>query len=300
MHLVDTTMFFAPQSGGVKRYLLAKQQWLRVHHPSVRHTLLIPGPAQAPLHDGRTSVAAMPLPFSHGYRLPLRGRRWRQRLLELKPSLIEAGDPYRLAWTVLDVAWALGIPAIAFYHSDISRMLSSRLGGWATRPAQRYLRALYQDFDTVVAPSRIMAAKLEDIGISQVVLQPLGVDTALFSPERRDPRLRHELGIASSTHLLIYAGRFSYEKNIPTLIDTARRLGPEFHLLLIGAKKASRPERNVTMLPYQPQGLLLARYIASADALIHAGDSETFGLVIAEAMACGLPVVGVDSGAVPE
>lgn len=300
MHLVDTTMFFAPQSGGVKRYLLAKQQWLMAQYPNVRHTLLVPGPRSALAHEGMATVAALPLPFSQGYRFPLRGEPWRRRLVEMEPSLIEAGDPYRLAWTVLDAAQAQGIPALAFYHSDISRMLSSRLGAWTRRPMERYLRALYQEFDTVVAPSRLMASKIEALGVPRVMLQPLGVDTALFHPQRRDPQLRQELGIPVSAHILVFAGRFAPEKNIPALMETAKRLGPEFHLLLIGAKRSGRPESNVTVLPYQPQGLALARYIASADAMIHAGDNETFGLIVTEAMACGLPVVGIDSGAVPE
>lgn len=300
MHLVDTTMFFAPQSGGVKRYLLAKQHWLRSRQPSVQHTLLVPGQQSAIARCGLETVAAPSLPLSQGYRFPVRGTAWMQRLIELRPDLIEAGDPYRLAWVVLDAAQKLGVPALAFYHSDICRMLSSRLGAWTRYPVQRYLRALYQEFSVIVAPSCVMASKLKSLGVSRVVLQPLGVDTALFSPDKRDPGLRRELGVADSTCILVFAGRFAHEKNIPVLIETARRLGRRFHLLLIGARQAARPEANVTMLPYQPQGLVLARYFASADALIHAGENETFGLVVAEAMACGLPVIGVDSGAVPE
>lgn len=300
MHLVDTTMFFALQSGGVKRYLLAKQQWLKKHHPNIRHTLLVPGPRNTPVHEGIGRVAAMPLPFSEGYRFPLRTMPWRKRLLELCPDLIEVGDPYRLPWAALDASQRLGIPALAFYHSDIGRMLSSRLGNWAERPTQRYLRGLYEGFDAVVAPSKIMASRLEAMGVGKVVLQPLGVDTTLFHPGRRDPKLRQELGIPVSSHVLVFAGRFAHEKNIPILIETAKRLGPDFHLLLIGANRASQPEPNIRILPYQPQEHVLARYIASSDAMIHAGDSETFGLVVAEAMACGLPIVGIDSGAVPE
>jgi alpha-1,6-mannosyltransferase len=69
---------------------------------------------------------------------------------------------------------------------------------------------------------------------------------------------------------------------------------------LISRERSGRLERHVTLLRYQGQGSVLARYLASADALVHAGDNETFGLVLAEAMACGRPVVGVNAGAVPE
>lgn len=299
MHIVDTTMFFAPQSGGVKRYLMAKQQWLRAR-TNVLHTLVVPGPADAEPRDGIAYVSAPPLPFSGGYRFPLRPRPWSERLIQLSPDLIEAGDPYCVPWAALTAAQALGVPALAFHHSDLSRLLSSRLGGWAAGPTERYLRNLYKDFDAVIAPSRIMMSKLEAIGVAHAVLQPLGVDTELFNPGRRDDRLRAELGLPASTRLLVFAGRFSHEKNIPALVDALRLLGPAYHLLLIGGERVARPEPNVTFLPYQGQGPALARYIASADAMVHGGDSETFGLVVAEAMACGLPVVGVDAGAVPE
>lgn len=300
MHVVDTTMFFAPQSGGIKRYLLAKQSWLAAH-TQVRHTLLVPGPVTSPARNGIATVATpFLLPFSGGYRLPLRPSPWKQCLLELAPDIIEAGDPYVGAWAAADTAQALGVPVVAFHHSDVGRLLGSRVGGWATRPTQAYLRALYKKFDMVAAPSHVMMSKLEGIGIRRIVLQPLGVDTDLFNPCRRDPELRRELDLPASTRLLVFAGRFAREKNIPALLDAIRRLGPAYHLLLIGGNRSGRPERNVTLLPYQGQGSVLARYLASADALVHAGDNETFGLVLAEAMACGRPVVGVNAGAVPE
>jgi alpha-1,6-mannosyltransferase len=53
-------------------------------------------------------------------------------------------------------------------------------------------------------------------------------------------------------------------------------------------------------MPYRRDSIELAQWLASCDALVHAGSNETFGLVIVEAMACGLPVVGTSAGAVPE
>ena len=60
------------------------------------------------------------------------------------------------------------------------------------------------------------------------------------------------------------------------------------------------PARNVTVMPYRRDSVELAQWLASCDALVHAGSNETFGLVMLEAMACGLPVVGINAGAVPE
>ena len=83
------------------------------------------------------------------------------------------------------------------------------------------------------------------------------------------------------------------------LIEAFRKLGSPYHLLLIGGDEAGR-EGNVTRIPYCRDNHTLASYFASADAFVHAGTHETFGLVVLEAMACGRPVVAMRAGALPE
>src|SRR3569833_3353021 len=67
-----------------------------------------------------------------------------------------------------------------------------------------------------------------------------------------------------------------------------------------GGDARPRALPSFTFYPYLAEARELARLLASCDALVHAGDQETFGLVVLEAMACGLPVIGVAAGAVPE
>lgn len=299
MHLLDITMFYAKESGGVKRYLLAKRDWLR-RHTGVRHSLLVPGVHDGGDGDGILTCASPVIPFTGGYRWPLHRTRFMRRIVDLSPDVIEAGDPYGLAWTALEAGQRLGIPVIGFYHSDLARLVSRRLGAWCEPAAARYVRRLYQRFDLVLAPSRIMAEKLRAFGVSRVEQQTLGVDIRLFNPSRRDDGLRRELGLTRDTHLLIYAGRIAREKNLPVLMEALRRLGPRYHLLVVGGGTQARRLGNVTYYPFLSSAQDLARLLASSDALVHAGDQETFGLVVLEAMACGLPVIGVAAGAVPE
>jgi alpha-1,6-mannosyltransferase len=298
-HVVDITVFFTPTSGGVRRYLLAKQQWLR-DHTRLKHTILVPGSRSAGLPYDVVTFGSPAVPFSGGYRLPVRMRALRQQLDRLTPDLIEVGDPYHVAWLALDAARARKVPAVAFCHSDLIAVAGTLLGTRARTAAARYLARLYSGFDLVLAPSVMVAERLASAGIRNVEIQPLGVDTGRLSPEAREPAIRDWLGIPRTARLLVYAGRMSPEKRTRDLLKAVELLGPTYHLLLVGCRRASRFGANVTTLEYQRDHLELARILASCDAFVHAGDQETFGLVALEAMACGLPVVVARAGALVE
>src|SRR5690606_18602215 len=175
MHLVDTTLFYSPTSGGVRRYLNAKHNWYQ-HQPQLTHTLLVPGEATQLLRGGVSTIGGFKVPGTFNYRLPLAPPRWKRMLHALSPDLIEAGDAFHPAWCALDVARQRGIPAVAFFHSHLPRLIGIRLGRHMGRLTGRYLRWLYEQFDLVFAPSRVMAEFLRSLGLSNVALQPLGVD----------------------------------------------------------------------------------------------------------------------------
>ena len=296
-HLVDATLFFSPTSGGVRRYLLAKHAWLNARR-RVLHTLVVPGAAD---RGGAGGIVEFRSPLIRaGYRWPIRLPRLRATLGALAPHLLEAGDPYLVGWQVAEVADALGIPSIAFCHSDLIGLLAHRLGATGSRVAAAYLRALYSRFDLVLAPSRVVAARLDAARVERVVVQPLGVDAAAFRPGMRDPTLRTRLGLDGDARLLVFAGRLAPEKNVAELIEMVGRLGAPYHLLVIGGTRIARPAPRVTLLPYEANTHGIAASLAACDVLVHAGRQETFGLVALEAMACGLPVVAYDGGALAE
>ena len=299
--LVDTTMLFAPRSGGVKRYLLAKQAWFSEHRRGVRHTLVVPGPETGRLEAGVMTVAAVRLPFGDGYRCPASPRRWADHLVALRPDVIEAGDPYGPGHAALEARERLGAPVVAFCHSDPAALAGLHMGAWAEPTVRRRWARLIRRFDRVVAPSRHIAERLYDAGVFGVVVQPLGVDVETFHPDRADPAgLRAELGLPASTRLLVFAGRAAREKNIDVILDAAARLGSDYHLVLVGAGAGARPQDNATFLDYRRDPSEVARLLASCDAFVHANHQEPFGLVVLEALACGLPVVGVEAGGVCE
>jgi len=299
MHLVDTTLFFSPTSGGVRRYLTAKHDWLRAN-TAHRHTILVPGERDVLEPGGISTIAGHHVPGTFNYRLPLSPRHWTRQLEALEPDLIEVGDAFHPAWCAARVAERRGIPLVAFFHSNLAQIIGQRFGDGIGRAVGRYLRWTYERFDLVFAPSRQMCRYLGELGIHRTVLQPLGVDASIFAPARRTLDLRRELGLPEHTRLLLYAGRFSREKNIHVLRGAMEQLGAPYHLVMIGGGRHAQPAANVTVLPYRRDSIELAGWLASADALVHAGSRETFGLVILEAMACGRPVVATRAGAIPE
>ncbi len=298
MHVVDATLFYSPTSGGVKRYLLAKHEWMRAH-TNWRHSLVVPGERSVHAPDDVSMIAGRPVPGAFNYRLPLNPRRWSRAIEALEPDLIEVGDAFHPAWAAACVARRRSVPLIGFYHSNFPELAGRRLGHAVQRFIEWYVRLTYEQCEQVLAPSRYMCEYLHGIGVTHAAHQPLGVDVDTFSPARGGRDLRAELGLSRESRLLVFAGRFSAEKNIPVLVEAFRLLGEPWHLVLIGGDRSGR-EDNVTRLPYCRDNHALASYLCSADAFVHAGVHETFGLVVLEAMACARPVVAMRAGAIPE
>lgn len=285
-HLLDITMFWSPHGGGVARYLRSKRDWLGAHS-TWRHTIMAPGPSTTET----SGIAAPALPFSDGYRFPLRRAAAARAIARQQPDLIEAGDPYRFAWAALDAGQHLGVPVAAVYHSNVDSLAQRWLPRSARGGVRRYLRHLYRRFDVVFAPSQWAADALHDLGLDNVVIQAHGVDCDLFHPRQYDPDWRRESGCTAADVVLLYAGRFAAEKNLGQLAAAVDRLGAPYVLIAIGDGPRPPHGARVRVLPYQSEPALLARALASADVFVHAGDQETFGLAPLEALACGTPVV---------
>jgi alpha-1,6-mannosyltransferase len=301
VRLVDTTMLYAPRSGGVRRYLASKRAWLASNRPEVRHTLVVPGARDSYDGQGRVSIYAAPLPFGAGYRWPVVKAAWMERLIRQRPDIIEAGDPYTPGLAALRAGDALGVPVVGFCHTDLGKLAALHIGEWAEKPVQKRWAAIYRQFDQAVAPSRFIAGRLIEAGVHNAIGLPLGVDTEIFHPSRADrDGLRRRLGVSADERLLVFAGRPAREKKLDVLVGAVERLGAPYKLLFVGAGGGAPVSDRTICLDYVRDPAELAGVLASADAFVHANDNEPFGLIVLEAMACGLPVVGVAAGGVAE
>lgn len=140
---------------------------------------------------------------------------------------------------------------------------------------------------------------------------PYGVDGNDYNPVNRSEALRAELGIAPEKTMLLTASRLSPVKRVDVLMDVAKvletRAPGQFQLVVVGQgnQKPMLLERiesegitNVTMAGYVEESDLPA-YYASADVFVSHSTSETFGVMFAEAMASGLPIVAANTSSVP-
>ncbi len=299
VHVLDTTMLYSPNGGGVVRYLLAKRRWL-TRRTRMRHSLLVPGERNGMGLHGETFVHCRPVPGLRS-RMPLDTGRWSRLIAEHGPDVVEVGDPGPVAIAAFRARRVSGTPVIAFCHTDLVRDARSRYGSVAGRTMKTYACRVFGNADRVLAPSEYMKQRLIEWGVHDVAVCPLGVDAELFHPSRRHRALRERLGLPRDARLCVFAGRFAPAKNMPLLVDAFRRLGKPYHLLLIGSGPCLPPlPANVTVLPFERDPKRLAAIVGGVDAFVQAGERESFGLALVEAMACGVPIVAAADGAAPE
>src|SRR4029079_12011012 len=181
-----------------------------------------------------------------------------------------------------------------------------RMFGWFWR----HLRGLGRMFDSVICANDQLAQRLSDGGVENVETIRMGVEAGLFSPALRSPALREQvlcaLGLGADATLLVGLGRFSAEKRwdmVLRAVGSAARY-QDVGLLLVGdGPKRAKLElladrtRTAMVLPQITDREELARLLASADALVHGCEAETFCLVAAEARASGTPMIVPDRGA---
>lgn len=316
MKICDLTQFYSPVSGGVKRYIGEKINYLHEFAPEDEHILIIPGARDEVVTNGRSKTYSIRSPLiskTSRYRALLRLAAVEEVLEKEKPTVIESGDPYQMAWKAIASGHALRIPVVGFYHSHFPeaylRSTAKFFGpiavDLAMDLAQRYVRNLYNRFARTLVPAPALGALLEDWGVRNVTNIDLGVNTRIFRPEPDDAaetRARQE--IPPDRVLLLYVGRLAREKNTRTLFEAfgilARSHPGRFHLLAIGdgmqrdALKNLQAETGaVSWVSYCGESEQLAQFYRAADIFVHPGVQETFGLVTLESQACGTPVVGI-------
>jgi alpha-1,6-mannosyltransferase len=306
--ICDLTQFYSPLSGGVKRYVHEKIDYIQTKSANDEHVLIIPGARTEVVTVDRSRIYSIHSPLvsrSARYRALLNLRAISEILERERPDIIESGDPYQVGWKAVSAGRLLKIPVVAFYHSHFPEAYLRGPARVLLGAARKYVRQLYNRFEATLVPSEQLAGVLEDWGVRNVRRVDLGVNAEIFSPGPDDStETRKSLGIQRDEKLLLYVGRLAHEKNTETLFAAfeilAQRRRDEFALLVIGdgpqretLRRLQTRNGNVKWIQYCTDSSELARFYRAADLFVHPGVQETFGLVALESQACGTPVVGI-------
>ena len=233
---------------------------------------------------------------------------WRQYLERVRDERVEVlhlTTPGPLGLVALWVASQARLPLVGSFHTDLSaytRMLSGsdRLGSWM----QEYMRWMYNRCQRILVPSeatRRLMVKAKGHS-DRIRVWTRGVDTALFTPERRSSRLRDDWRVSDARPALLYVGRVSKEKGLdllPSLQDAlwTRRIDHRLIITGDGPMRRELGKRCPDAVFTGPLGReAVADVFASADLFVFPSHTDTAGNVVLEAQASGLPVVVSDEG----
>lgn len=318
MRIVDVCGFYTPFGGGIRTYIDQKLAMAERFGHDI--TLIAPGEGYGVQElSPAARIVNIPSP-----RFPLDRKYFaftdaapiHAELDRLQPDFVEASSPWRTATIVMN--WPADVPRSFIMHSE---PLSAHVYRWFERLAStdavdrqfdwfwERLREFGRSFSAVVCANSNLAQRMSDGGVGNVFDIPMGVQPGVFSPKHRDETLRAELlaecALGPDATLLVCAGRLANEKRVPMLVEAATLAGAQrpVGLAIFGEGRAR--DKIVRAIGGNPHIRLFmpvrqrdrfASILASADALLHGCEAETFGMTTAEARASGVPVIAPDRG----
>ena len=253
------------------------------------------------------TLPGFPLPGYPGLRFGLpAGRRLARQWRQSRPDLVHVVTEGPLGWSAVNVARRLGIPVTPGFHTNFDRYSVHYGLGWMRPAVAAYLRTLHRRTLATMVPTAALAADLAGEGLRGVRVVGRGVDASLFDPARRSTGLRAAWGVEGEGPACLYVGRMAAEKNLALVEKSFAAIQvwhPKAKMIWVGDGPSAKqlagdhPDHHFAGMRI---GEDLAAHYASADLFLFPSLTETYGNVVAEAMASGLPVLAYRSAAAAE
>ena len=247
-------------------------------------------------------VPSLPIPYYPHLRMGLPCYRFlTKQLRKLRPDIVHIVTEGPLGLAALIAGKQQSIKVSSGYHTAFHDF--SRYFGWkvVSLPLLAYMKRFHNQCNATCIPSQTTQHQLAEFGFKHLYQVGRGVDTARYAPSKRSQALRQSWGVGEGTTVLMCVSRVSPEKGMDTVIKSFKALQLQQlhrHVKLVivgdGPYKEALVKRhaNDTSIIFAgfKTGEALASYYASADAFVFASQVETFGNVVTEAMASGLPI----------
>ena len=315
---------FYPQVDGVASVVFRSAQGLgRLGHDVYVFTASVGRLVKrAEIHKEETQnftlirIPSIPALIYPGYRFSLPIGLAMNKLRKIKPDIIHTHTPFSVGWEAVWPAKIFGIPIVGTHHTFYNHYLKHAKINyeWAKKISWKYIVGYYNRCNLILSPSIALADELKFQGLKKPIKTFSNpVDTELFQPVSnrfKKEELKKSFGIKGAS--LVYMGRVSYEKNIGQAIKAvalAIKKIPNLQLVIVGdgpeRKKLEKlakdlgVEKNVLFLGIK-HGRELAETLQANDIFLTASKTENMPVSVLEAMATGLPVIGVDALGIPE
>lgn len=263
-------------------------------------------------------VSGPALPYDPTYHLLFRLDKVRALISREKPDVLEIHSPYAAALSCLSMPRrSFGIRTFV-WHADfidtylrgsLEKKLGLRGTDAAVEPLWAWVRTISRGCAATFAATRWQSEKLERHGAERVRCIPFGVEKSIFQPDRRSEAWRNEITREDRGPIFVAIGRMAVEKRWDVVVDAYRKIAAKTGAFLVifgDGPEREKLERELSSYPrarffgFERDREKLATALASSDLLIHGCPFETFGLGVAEALACGLPAVLPDEGGAAE
>lgn len=293
---------FLPKVDGVSKTAYLTMRYLK----QTGRDVIVFAPDLAPHHIGDVPVVPLPslgIPQAPETRIAFPHPAISAHLDAFKPDLIHLFSPAIMSVSGMIAGRQLNIPVIANYQTDIPGYANAYGLSMFSQVARDWLRYIHNGCHLTLAPSMWTLRQLQNWGYRRLRLWGRGVNSQRFNPSHASPEWRARLlnGRPPDSLLCIYVGRLANEKRIDLLLETARTPGVALTIIGDGALRGDLEQMFAgtgTHFTGYLFGDDLANAFASADVFMFTGGNETFGQVVQEAMASGLPAVVIDQGGV--
>ncbi len=257
-------------------------------------------------------VPAITIPFNKNYKMALpyfHSCRLKEQLDEFRPDVIHISTPSPLGTFGLEYAKEKATPVITIYHTHFISYIDYYLEHISILidPVRNIvinkLKKFYEACDLVYMPTKIMVHELKTMGIGDdnMKIWPRGLDTSNFDPVKRNLSFIQKITGNGNANIL-FASRLVWEKNLKTLIKIYKKAGKrglKYNFIIAGDGLALEDLKSEMPGAYFLGKLTheqLATVYASSDIFLFTSVTETYGNVVAEAMASGLPCVIANGG----
>ena len=252
LRIAVVTETYPPELNGVAVTAARFVEGLR----ALDHQIQLIRPRQGGADSGgpdHVLVPGLSIPRYPDLRIGLPAKRSLERLWSLRrPDVVHIVTEGPLGWSALRAATKLKLPVVSDFRTNFHAYSSHYGIGWLKKPILRYLRKFHNRTLATLVPTGALRAQLSLAGFQRLRVIARGVDTALFSPARRDEGLRAEWGAAPDDPVLLYVGRIAAEKNLAALMAAYEEA------------RSRTPRAKLVLVDYADEGAFVARAAALA------------------------------------